>query len=161
MYRLGQTSSTGVSSSVQESKMSCSSLMSTRSCCLLLSDILPPQSAPTDPNTVPGVCAHCPFLHHQSLSRSLRDTSRWLFGCRLPPKLALCVRWVHSLWLDVELFNVAVTLIGQFSPMAKGPGLSRWGHIREGRDGHTNGDSLEWCQWGLFIYIHAVFGPAL
>lgn len=42
MYRLGQTSSTGVSPSLQESKMSCSSLMAAWSCCQLLLGIFSP-----------------------------------------------------------------------------------------------------------------------
>lgn len=86
MYRLGQTSSTGVSSSVQESKMSSSSLMSTRSCSWLLPDILlghrvlPQQT----------VCVHCPFSTR--VCSSVRDDSRWLFEWSMPPKLALCVQ---------------------------------------------------------------------
>lgn len=45
-YRFGQTSSTGVSSSVQESKRSSSSLMSARFCsCCSLPDILTGLSA--------------------------------------------------------------------------------------------------------------------
>ena len=99
MYRLGQTSSTGVSSRELESKMSSSSLMSTRSCRWLLPDILPRHRAapPADPNTAAAaaaaaaVCVHCLFTA-TVCSSSVRDTSRWPLECRLPPKLAPCVR---------------------------------------------------------------------
>lgn len=99
MYRLGQTSSTGVSSSVQESKMSSSSLMSARSCGWLLSDILPGHGVllQTVPNTAPAVCVHCLFTAR--LCSSVRDVSRWLFECPMAPKLALSVQWVLSNWM--------------------------------------------------------------
>lgn len=88
MYRLGQTSSTGVSSSVQESKMSCSSLTSTRSCCFLLPDILPAVSS-----NRPGHCSWC--LHPPSESEQLAE-GREQVAVRLAPKLALCVQWALS-----------------------------------------------------------------
>lgn len=62
MYRLGQTSSTGVSSNVQESRMSCNSLMGVGSCCRLLFNMFSLQNDPqSDPSTVPAICAHSPF----------------------------------------------------------------------------------------------------
>lgn len=81
---------------------------------------------------------------------------------------------VSSPWLDVELFNVAVALIGLFTD-AKGPGgegrqglslsplRSHRERTRDGRGGHilncihtvngTNGDSLAWCEWDKWHWL--------
>lgn len=84
MYRLGQTSSTGVSSSVQESKMSCSSLMSTRSCCFLLPDILPAERS----SNRPGHCSWC--LHPPEWVWTAHWGTR-AGGCSLSSKISsLC-----------------------------------------------------------------------
>lgn len=96
MYRLGQTSSTDVRPSLQESKMSCSSLMATRSCCQLLLDIFSPaESSSNKPQH--SSCRLCPAPpQYHSVNSWLRDTSRWLFECSSAPKLALCVQRVLS-----------------------------------------------------------------
>lgn len=92
MYRLGQTSSTGVSPTGQESKMTSSSLMSSRSCSCLLLDILPGRRL---------LLQHTPALLWLSVPTvplptevysSVRGMSRWLFERCLAPKLALCVQ---------------------------------------------------------------------
>lgn len=105
MYTLGQTSSTGLSPTEQESKMTSSSLMSSRSCSCLLLDILPGrrellQQTPTrlrlSVHTVPLTA---------EVYSLVRGMSRWLFECCLAPKLALCVcvRRVLSDCLDVVI----------------------------------------------------------
>lgn len=135
MYRLGQTSSTGVSSSVQGSKMCCSSLMSAKSCCWWLPDIFSLQSVPPNnpPNTASAVC--CCFLPHcHSANSSLRDTSRCPFECHLLPKLDLCTQQGLSLTrcggiIDFSLF-----------PDAKGPILSQVTAV-------GGMDTTEMCKW--------------
>ena len=117
MYRLGQTSSTGVSSSVQESKMCCSSLMSAKFRCWWLPDIFSPQSVSPNksPNTASAVC-NCFLPHYHSANSSLRDTSRCPFEYHLPPKLDLCTQRETRCGgiIDFTLF-----------PEAKGPILAQ------------------------------------
>lgn len=104
MYRLGQTSSNGVSPSLQESKMSCSSLMAARSRCQLLLDIFSPaESSSNKPQHSP--CSLCPMpLRYHSMNSWLRDTSRWLFECSPAPKLALCSACALCMWSYLTLF---------------------------------------------------------
>lgn len=64
MYRLGQTSSTGVSPSLQESKMSCSSLMAAWSCCQLLLDIFSPAESSSNKPQHGSCCCPVPLPYH-------------------------------------------------------------------------------------------------
>lgn len=118
MYRLGQTSSTGVSSSLQESKMSSSSLISTRSCGWLLPDILPGhrallQQTPTQL-----------LLSMSTVPSPPESAAQWetqAGGClKAAPKLALCVQWVLSDWMWSYLMLLLHWLVCSMMPKIRG-----------------------------------------
>lgn len=112
MYRLGQTSSTGVSPSSQESKMSCSSFMAAWSCCQLLLDIFSPAESSSNKPQHSSCCLRPVPLQYHSVNSWLRDTSRWLFECSSAPKLAASVqRALPDCMCICMLFNIAVLLI--------------------------------------------------
>lgn len=112
MYKLGQTSSTGVSSSLQESKISSSSLMTTRFWRWPFLDILPLLRVRlwADACAAPAATTHCPFII------SLKGTNSWMIyweALNPAPKLACSFHSIGS-GRTLELPNVAVGLIGLF-----------------------------------------------
>lgn len=110
MYRLGQTSSTGVSPSLQESRMSCSSLMAAWSGCQLLLDIFSPAESSSNQPQQSCCCLRPVPPQYHRVNSWLRDTSRWLFECSSAPKLAASVQWALPDCICM-LFNIVVLLI--------------------------------------------------
>lgn len=145
MYRFGQTSSTGVSSSMQESRMSSSSLMSTRSRGWLLPDILPRHRVLLQ--QTPALV----LLPVSTVPLPPEPAAQWgtrAGGC-LAPKLALCVQWGLSDWMQSYLTLLLHWLVCSVMPMVwDGGGGDRdslchcWSHISRGQ-GRGGMDTVE------------------
>lgn len=156
MYRLGQTSSTGVSSRELESKMSSSSLMSTRSCRWLLPDILPRHRElllQQTPTLLLLCCCLRPLSLHrhtlQQLSERHEQVAVWM-----PPASkisSLCS--VSSLWLDVVIQHCCC--IDCSVPRCQRDCLSFTTEVTSGEDEGRGGDEhsplvytySKWYKW--------------